>query len=278
MANGEGKPSIAVPPPDVRQGRNFAFNLPPQWQIAEEGNHVLYLRAPDQSAGIVVAGLSGLNFPLNPAAFAQHIFATVLRIAAPLRFINNWGLNPFTGYTSAEAFEVSYAVPDGQGIRPMHGMIFANVAQTYASCSGVIHLAAATEQSWPAYRDWLPQVALQVVNNGPNPYGAQGVMATDSFNQQRENIQFQNYLNWSQQTWASVAAQRDATSARQRAAMDPILTGHQWNADPWGNVASRDSVTPAVIWVNQDGRRFESPDPSFDPRTAVDPNWRRVDR
>ena len=121
MANGEGKPSIAVPPPDVRQGRNFAFNLPPQWQIAEEGNHVLYLRAPDQSAGIVVAGLSGLNFPLNPAAFAQHIFATVLRIAAPLRFINNWGLNPFTGYTSAEAFEVSYAVPDGQGIRPMHG-------------------------------------------------------------------------------------------------------------------------------------------------------------
>jgi hypothetical protein len=47
-------------------------------------------------------------------------------------------------------------------------------------------------------------------------------------------------------------------------------------ADPYGNPAMRRSTTPACIWVSSDGREAHSHDPSFDPRTPYDNDWRRV--
>jgi hypothetical protein len=275
--NSEQRP-VEPPQCTVRQGRNFLYSLPSGWRVVEEGNYALFLQAADQSAGIVVAGLSGLTTPLNPGQFAQHILTTVLRIPPGIQFGAHWQLQPSRGYSMAEAFELRYGLPGAFGVKAMRGLAFSNVALTYAACSGVIHLAAAPEEHWANSADWLPAVALQAINNGPNAYGAWGVAAGDRYNQARENLQFQNYLSWSEQTWASVAAHRAASHAYRSAALDPILTGQQWNADPWGYVPTRDSIAPAVIWVHQDGRRFESPDPSMDPRTPSDPDWRRVDR
>ena len=63
---------------------------------------------------------------------------------------------------------------------------------------------------------------------------------------------------------------------RRQDAMGPMMTGQFWQQDPWGNGAERYSSTPAVIWVDRYGRQLTSDDPSFDPRTPYDQDWRRV--
>jgi hypothetical protein len=55
-----------------------------------------------------------------------------------------------------------------------------------------------------------------------------------------------------------------------------MMTGQMWQQDPWGNGPERYSTTPAVIWVDRHGRQLTSDDPSFDPRTPYDQDWRRV--
>ena len=76
--------------------------------------------------------------------------------------------------------------------------------------------------------------------------------------------------------WDAVTQQRAASDAWRQSGLDPVLTGHEWNGDPFGGADTRDSTTPAIIWTHPSGARIESADPSFDPRTPQDQGWQRV--
>lgn len=254
----------------TQQGSNFRFTLPNGWIVGEEGPHALVLRAPDLSAAIVVFGLSGLPAMLDPMQFAFHVLHDVMRLAFDVRFANPRPIAPRPGYTHAAVFDVAYSI---NGV-PCEGLIVSNVAVTYGACSGAITLASAQAPAWPSYRSWLPGVALEAVNVGPNAYGSAAMAGVMHGIAQREGDAHAQYRAWSQQTWQAVVDQRAQVDARRQD--NNVLTNQQWDADPFGGPAVRRSSTPASVWVHRDGREVSSPDPSFDPRTPMDADWRRV--
>lgn len=261
-----------------QQGRQFRYELPDGWTVGEEGPHALVLRAPGDVAAIVVFGLTGLMMPLDPLQFAVHALRDVMRLAPDVRFGAVGPIAPRPGYGAAAVAEVAYTVMSPMGPVPCLGLVFSNVAVTYGACSGVITLASARAEAWPAHASWLPGAALQAVNVGPNAYGSTAMAVQMHGIAAREGQVLAEHRAWSQATWAEVARHRADVDARQRDALGPMLTGQQWDADPFGGPAVRRSSTPRVVWVHRDGREVGSDDPSFDPRTPMDADWRRVDR
>lgn len=258
------------------RGPNFSYLLPHGWSVGEEGNYSLVLRSPDFRAGIIVFGQSGLLCPMSPEQFAQQAMSGVMRLAPDVRLASARPLPPMPGCTHAALMDVTYTLQGPMGWLPIRGVVFSHVAVGYGQCSGVITLAGADVQQWESYRPWLPQVASAAVNTGPNPYGSAAMAQAMHGITQREQSAHTAYRQWSEATWSAVAADRAAAQARQQAAMDPMLAGREWLNDPYGNPAERRSIVPAAIWVSRDGREASSDDPSFDPRTPGDVDWRRV--
>jgi hypothetical protein len=234
----------------------------------------LVLRAPD--AAIIVFGLSGLPAMLDPMQFGFHVLHDVMRLAPDVRFASARAIAPRPGYTHAAVLEVAYTIMTPMGAVPCQGLVFSNVAVTYGACSGAITLAAAQANTWPRYQSWLPGLALEAVNVGPNAYGSTAIAGVMHGIAQREGEAHAQYRAWSQATWQAVANERSVTNAHNQQALDPVLTNQQWDADPFGGNALRRSSTATVIWVHRDGREVSSDDPSFDPRTPMDSDWRRA--
>ena len=122
----------------------------------------------------------------------------------------------------------------------------------------------------------LPSVAMAAHNTGPDAYGSRTMAQEIRGIAGQEQAAYANYRAWSDATWKAVNDARAAAQDRQQGAMGPLLTGQEWVNDPYGNQPQRRSTTPAVIWVSRDGRQVSSDDPSFDPRTPSDNDWRRV--
>jgi hypothetical protein len=265
----------AAPPAEVRacRGTNFSYALPTGWTVGEEGPSALVLWAADQSAWIVVFGLSGLTQHLPPDHFAWHVLTQGMRLAPDLRLWNPRPIPPMPGCAAAMVLDVAYTLPDG----PRLGLVFSHVAYGYGQCNGVMTLVASRAPFWAGgYATWLPQIAAQAVNIGPNAYGSTAIAATNQQIAQRDGAAAADYRGWSQSLWQQVADQRAASQDAQNAAMGPMLTGQQWMDSPWGGPATRASASPAVIWQHRDGRQLSSPDPGFDPRTPFDQDWRRM--
>ncbi|WP_165070617.1 hypothetical protein [Paludisphaera rhizosphaerae] len=270
------QPPQGPPPPRPMQGPNFSYLLPPGWSVGEEGPFALVLRSPDMLAAIVVFGQSGLMAALSPEQFAHQAMAGVMRIAPDVRLFESRPFQPLPGYTHAAVMQTTYTLQTPMGPVPIQGVVFSHVAIGYGTCSGVITLAASAAHLWPSYRDWLPQVALAARNMGSNAYGSTAMGQTMHDITQREGQANADYRAWSQSNWQGVVNERWASDAQRQEALGPMLTGQQWSSDPYGNPDMRRSTTPACIWVSRDGREVHSHDPSFDPRTPYDSDWRRV--
>jgi hypothetical protein len=256
-----------------RQGPYFNHALPAGWEVMEENNTVLLLQSRDRSADISVAGIGGLKQQLTPEVFAyQRMVALHL---TDVRFTSVVYIIPMAAYDSAAVMDVTYTAPIGR----MRGLIISNVATVYnrnvfERTDGVMTLVGAKERIWGAYRDWLPEIALQAVHTGSNPFDAP-----------RRNVEHANQIvsahrDWAKRTWDELVAYRAKTQADQDAArstpLGALAAGQQWYDNPYGGAPIRQSAGPAAIWINRNGQQLPTDNSSFDPRTPTDLEWQRL--
>ena len=160
------------------------------------------------------------------------------------------------------------------------GVIIANVAVGYQVFGGVVALAAALQHRRPDYATWLPGVALQAVNTGPDPYGSQSMAGVIHGIAAQDGAVAAQHRAWLDQVWREVVRDRNDQVDRQQEALGPMLTGQDGYRDSWGNswgnAPLRRPTGAAVRWISRDGRATWSDNPTYDPRTTVDPDWRRV--
>ncbi len=279
-AQGAGAKAVAQPLPQTRivQGRNFTYALPAGWRVGEEGNHALVLQAGDLSAAVIVYGVSGLDQNLTPPQFAYNAITNNLRLSPDVRISNPAPIRPLPGYTAAAVMDIAFTRTGPQGPQRVVGLVVSNVVSVYARSDAVVTLILALDTRWGAVQSWLPQVALQALNTGPNPFGRTAMSGAILNDTVRQREAYGQYLNWSQANWAGVVAQRAASLDRQAQGKGETLTGQYWGKNPYTGTPERYSTSPSVIWVHRDGRQVPSSDSTFDPRTPADSDWRRVQR
>jgi len=255
-----------------RQGLYFNHALPAGWEITEENNTTLLLRSRDRSAAISVTGIGGLKQQLTPEVFAfQRMAALGL---TDVRFTSVVYIIPMAAYDGAAVMDVTYSAPIGR----MRGVVVSNVATIYNRnvfdrTDGAMALVAAKERIWDAYADWLPEVALQAVHTGSNPFD------TPRGELERADQMVTTHRDWAKRTWDELLAYRAKTQAGQAAPgtpLDALPAGQQWYDNPYGGAPIRQSTGPAAIWINRNGQQLPTDDPSFDPRTPSDPDWQRL--
>jgi hypothetical protein len=221
----------------------------------------------------MVSGIGGLNQPLSPEVFAYQRMTTSLHLT-DVRFLSLLYISPMSTYDSAAVMDVTYTAPIG----PMRGLVISNVSNVYNRnvfnrTDGVITVVGAKERIWDAYADWLPEVAMQTVNNGPNPFAGTIVSTSVQQDVQRLNQVATQHLDWARRTWDEVAQHRAKAQAGQSVAPGSMPTGKQWYNNPYGGPPIQQSASPAVIWINRNGQQLPSDNPTFDPRTPTDPDW-----
>lgn len=270
--------SQTMPETRIIQGRNFTFALPVGWRVGEEGNHALVLQANDLSAGVIVYGISGLGQNLTPPQFAYSVITNTLRLSPDVRISNPTPIRPMPGYTAAAVMDITFTKMGPQGPQRIVGLVVSNVVSVYARSDAVVTLMMALDNRWAAVQSWLPQVALQALNTGPNPFGRTAMSAGILKDTVRQREAYGQYLSWSQANWAGVVAHRAASLGRQAQANGETLMGQYWGKNPYTGSPERYSTSPSVIWVHRDGRQVPSSDSTFDPRTPTDSDWRRVQR
>jgi len=259
-----------------RQGPYFNHALPAGWLVMQENNTMLLLQSRDQSADISVAGIGGLKQQLTPEVFAFQRMAA-LRLT-DVRFTSVVYIIPMAAYDGAAVMDVTYTAPMGR----MRGLVVSNVATVYnrnvfERTDGVMALVGAKERIWDAYSSWLPGVALQAVHTGVNPFDAP---RRDAERANQTNQMVSAHRDWAKRTWDELVAYRTKTQADQDAApgmpQAALPAGQQWYDNPYGGAPIRQSTDPAAIWINRNGQQLPTDDPSFDPRTPNDPEWRRL--
>jgi len=187
-----------------RQGPNFNHALPAGWSVLEENNTMLRLQSGDQSAEISVAGIGGLKQQLTPEVFAfQRMAALGL---TGVRFTSVVYIIPMAAYDGAAVMDVTYTAPAGR----MHGLVISNVATIYNRnvfdrTDGVMALVGAKERVWDGYAKWLPEVALQAVHTGPNPFDAPRRDAEPA--SQADHI-VSAHRDWAKRTWDELVVYR----------------------------------------------------------------------
>lgn len=264
-----------LPTQPVR-GSNFSYLLPQGWRTCEEGPFALVLLAPDSRAGVIVFGQSGMLEPLAPEQFAYTAMAGVMRLAPDVRLFNPRPTQPRPGFTHAAVMDCTYTPQSPTSPVRLGGVVVSHVAVGYGHTAGTLTLAAAETGQWEQYRHWLPQVALAAENTGPDAYGSRTMAGVMGGIAHQDHEAYRRYQEHSARTWQGVVDARAASVDWQQGQMGEVLTGQTWHADPYGGPALRRSTTPAVIWRSLDGREVASDDPSYDPRTPYDADWRRV--
>jgi hypothetical protein len=256
-----------------RQGPYFNHALPAGWLVMEENNTMLLLQSRDRSADISVAGIGGLKQQLTPEVFAYQRMVA-LRLT-DVRFSSVVYIIPMAAYDGAAVMDVTYTAPIGR----MRGLVVSNVATVYNRnvfdrTDGVMALVGAKESIWDAYSNWLPEVALQAMHTGPNPFDAPRREA------ERANQMVTTHRDWAKRTWDELVAYRSKTQAGQDAApgmpRGALPAGQQLYDNPYGGAPIRQSAGPAAIWINRNGQQLPTDDPSFDPRIPTDPEWQRL--
>jgi hypothetical protein len=249
----------------VRQGPYFNHPLPAGWDVVEENNTALLLRSRDRSADIGVTGIGGLKQQLTPEVFAyQRMMA--LRLTE-VRYSSVVYIIPMAGYDGAAVMDVTYIAPIGR----MRGLVVSNVATVYnrnlfERTDGVMTLVGAKERLWDAYSDWLPEVALQAVHIGPNPFDA------PRRETERADQIATAHRDWAKRTWDELVTYR----SKPQADPDALPAGQQWYDNPYGGPPIRQSANPAAIWINRNGEQLPTDDPAFDPRLPNDSDWQRL--
>ena len=187
-----------------RQGPYFNHALPAGWLVMQENNTTLLLQSRDQSADISVAGIGGLKLHLTPEVFAfQRMAALGL---TDIRFTSVVYIIPMAAYDGAAVMDVTYIAPSGR----MRGLVVSNVATVYNRnvfdrTDGVVVLVGAKERTWDAYSSWLPEVALQAVHTGPNPFDAP---RRDAERANQADQMVPAHREWAKRTWGELVDYR----------------------------------------------------------------------
>jgi hypothetical protein len=263
----------AAVPTRLIQGSNFRYALPDGWFLKEEGPYALVMGANDQTAMVIVYGMCGLQGTVTPEQFVFDYMSNQLKLEN-VRLLASQPIQPNPGCAAAAVTEVSY---EQSGVRG-RARVTTQVAVGAGQSNVVTTIAAAREELWDAYQTWLPQVAAQAVNTGPNAYGS-GTMA-------RVNAQIasdwgravSDYNGWSQNLQNDVAADRARSQARMNDARGEILTGKWYYTNPYGGSPTYQSSTPAAQWMDPNGNIVTSDNSTYDPRTPDDQDWRRMER
>jgi hypothetical protein len=192
-----------------RQGPYFNHALPAGWLVMEESNTLLRLQSSDRSADISVTGIGGLKQLLTPEVFAfQRMAALGL---TDVRFTSVVYIIPMAAYDGAAVMDVTYTAPTGR----MRGLVVSNVATIYNRnvfdrTDGVTVLVGAKEPAWDAYSTWLPEVALQAVHTGPNPFDTPR-REPERANQADQMVSA--HRDWAKRTWDELVAYRAKTQS-----------------------------------------------------------------
>lgn len=257
------------------RGPNFSYTIPSGWRVIEEGNWSVSLRSTDNLAGITVLGQSGLLQPMSPDGYAYQGMTSIMQLQN-VRFTRAEQTSPMPGYNSAMLMDTTYDVMLLNQMVRLQGLVMCNVLNSYNFTNAVITLVASETSQWPFYLPWLPEIAFQVCNTGPDPYGSctmQGVIRGIAI---QDHAAYAAYQDWSKQLWQQVAEQRNLSIVNQHSAMGPMMSGNTWSTHPYTGQPVQHSTNPAVIWVSIDGRVADSDNSTFDPRTPYDSDWRRL--
>jgi hypothetical protein len=272
----QSRPTFPHQSQQVR-GPNFTYMLPPGWFVAEEGKYSLALRSQDFRAGINIFGQSGMMYSVPPDQYAYQVMTSIMGLTN-VQFGQVHPIQPMPGCTEAVKIEVLYPVMMQNGSFTAKGIVVSNVATGYNQCDAVMTLVATDVALWIQYQSWLPQVGLAACNTGPDPYGRSSMHSVINGIAIQDHKAYTAYAQWSNSLWQQVVSDQNALTTNQQDTMGSILTGQEWVEDPYAGTPRRQATAPAVIWISRDGRQIASHDPSYDPRTPSDSDWRKIQR
>lgn len=252
----------------VRQGPCFRYTVPDGWQVAEDGQFAVVLRAPDQRAITTLVGNVGLPNGYNPGQFVYEKLAPLglqgLRLGQPRP------AQGVFGFPQAWDFDTEYSVNGA----PCRGVARCSVAPNYDFCTMVMTWAASEASQWPSYASWLPDVASQVQVTNSAAFGAQGIAQQNLQNSIALGEQARRNREYSQQQWDETTRQRDESQARNNQDFREAMGAVQQYQNPYTNQPIELPSSNQAYWVNLNtGQIVGDPNPSFDPRTASDTNW-----
>lgn len=259
-----------VPPTQTVQGQCFQFAVPAGWRVLEEGQFAVVQCDHNNTAVALMVGNCGFQQGYHPLQFAQEKLSS----GGPAQLGTPRPANPVAGFQGAMAFDYRYVV---NGV-PCVGVGTVSFRQGYGTVDFVLTAGAAQEAHWPSFAGWLPALPAQFAVTNGAAWGARGIAQQNLANSMAFGQQLQEQRDWSQQLQQQVTDERWRSDERQQHDFGEVITGESWYADPYGNPPRRLSDTPAVHWVRQDGTVLSSNDPSFDPRTAEDSDWQRLQR
>ncbi|MEP6960621.1 MAG: hypothetical protein ABI995_00980 [Acidobacteriota bacterium] len=265
-----GTSSAAAPTLQIGSGQFFSFAMPQGWRVGEDGQFALTLVASDNKAFTVMVGNAGLppNYP--PARFVFDKLSALR--AQNLQIGQGRAARPVAGFAQAAEFDVSYSA-NGANFR---GVAKCSVQPAYDTAVMAVTAALSEVGQWPAYASWLPQVADQVSATNGAAFGARGVMAQNLRNSEAFAEAARSYRENSERNRRDVAAARDASQAKTQAGMRDILGGTEVYADPWGNKTVEMPLTYRYYWVDQQGNKVGTDDPSANPNVGSTTKWRAM--
>jgi hypothetical protein len=264
-------PAGAAPPPvQIVQGQCFQFAVPAGWRVLEEGPFAVVQCDGANTAVALMVGNCGFPQGYHPLQYANEKLSS----GGPAQLGAPRPGRPLPGFQGALDVDYRYVV---NGV-PCVGVATVSHRQGYGSADFVLTAGAAQEAHWPTFAAWLPGLPTQFAVTNGAAWGARGIAQQNLANSQAFGQQLQEQREWSQQLQQQVTDERWAADERRQHDVGEVLTGESWYTDPHGNPPQRLSDTPAVHWVHPDGRRESSDDPSYDPRTAEDPYWQRMQR
>lgn len=261
-------PSPPMPPAQPRQGACFRYLVPPGWQVTEDGQFAVVMVSPSFDAIVATVGNAGLPLYYAPG---QYLFDTLGRMQLQgMRFGQGRPVAPLMGFPQAVLFDVDYMV---NGV-PCHGLARCSVAPSYDCATMVMSWVAAQAHLWAQYASWLPAIADQIQVTNSAAFGASGIAAQNLQNSIRLGEQARQDRAWSEQQWAEVTREREASEARNNFDFRQAMDGVQRYDNPYTNQPIDLPLSNAVYWINPlTGQILGDPNPGFDPRIGGDPNW-----
>lgn len=257
----------------IGQGQFFSFALPPGWRVGEDGQFALTLMAPDNKALTLMVGNAGLppNYP--PAQFAYDKLSSLqlqnLQMGEPRQ------ARPVAGFHQAVEFDVSYLA---QGVA-CRGVAKVSVASAYDSSTMALTAALSAVDQWGGYASWLPQVADQVSATNGAAFGMRGIMQQNLQNSVAYGEAARQYRDWSQKNWQQVTDERNVSQDRKNFAVRENLGGVQTFANPYGTSQPVElPLTHKYYWMDRQGQKFGTDDPSANPNVGSTNEWRKMER
>lgn len=263
----------APPPFELRQGPCFRYALPQGWQVVEDAQFALALRSPEEDAVTLMVGNAGLPLMLPPGQYLWDQLARMqlegLRLGPPRL------APPVLGFPHAWEHEAEYAY---RGV-PCRGLAKVSAAPGYDSVTLVVTWAASHAARWPWYAPWLPGLASRVEVTSGAAFGMMALARQNLTNSIALGEQARAVREWSAAQWDQVVREREGSQARNQFELGQALAGVERRDDPVSGRQVDLSAANAVYWVHPaTGRIVGSPDPSFDPRTPTDADWRPMPR